>query len=190
MQISRSTLRQALGVLTSSGHLVAIRGRSGGTFVADSPPVVYGAEDGLLKRYEEIINYRLVIEMGAATLAAETASDAAIDELEEALEGQRRLSPDDAIGYVRGDAAFHLALGRAPGNQRLERSMTEIQGDSMELIVARIRAQGLPIDLLRESVRQHEQILEAIRAHDPQRAGGLMREHMRLFGAAMAAIGG
>ena len=69
-------------------------------------------------------------------------------ELEQALESQRRLSPDDAIGYVRGDAAFHLALGRAPGNQRLERSMTEVQGDSMDLIVARIRAHGLPTDLL------------------------------------------
>ena len=37
--ISRSTLRQALTTLVQSGHLVARRGRSGGTFVAEEPPV-------------------------------------------------------------------------------------------------------------------------------------------------------
>jgi GntR family transcriptional repressor for pyruvate dehydrogenase complex len=36
--ISRSTLRQALTALVQSGHLFATRGRSGGTFVAESPP--------------------------------------------------------------------------------------------------------------------------------------------------------
>src|SRR5829696_1160829 len=36
LRISRSTLRQALTTLVQSGHLVALRGRSGGTFVAES----------------------------------------------------------------------------------------------------------------------------------------------------------
>ena len=36
--ISRSTLRQALTALVQSGHLHAVRGRRGGTFVADHPP--------------------------------------------------------------------------------------------------------------------------------------------------------
>ena len=38
-RISRSTLRQALTTLTQSGHLVSLRGRSGGTFVAEQPPL-------------------------------------------------------------------------------------------------------------------------------------------------------
>src|SRR5687768_2170188 len=37
--ISRSTLRQALTTLVQSGHLVARRGRAGGTFVAEEPPI-------------------------------------------------------------------------------------------------------------------------------------------------------
>src|SRR5919109_2002768 len=37
--ISRSTLRQALTTLVQSGHLVAVRGRAGGTFVAERPPL-------------------------------------------------------------------------------------------------------------------------------------------------------
>src|SRR3954451_12208250 len=37
--IARSTLRQALTTLGQSGHLVAHRGRGGGTFVAEAPPM-------------------------------------------------------------------------------------------------------------------------------------------------------
>src|SRR5213594_1042130 len=40
--ISRSTLRQALTTLVQSGHLVSLRGRAGGTFVADEPPLSSG----------------------------------------------------------------------------------------------------------------------------------------------------
>src|SRR6202789_1445438 len=36
--IARSTLRQALTALSQSGHVFAIRGRGGGTFVADPQP--------------------------------------------------------------------------------------------------------------------------------------------------------
>src|SRR5881397_3724299 len=37
--ISRSTLRQALTTLVQSGHLVSSRGRTGGTFVVQRPPL-------------------------------------------------------------------------------------------------------------------------------------------------------
>src|SRR6478752_2765499 len=39
LRISRSTLRQALTTLVQSGHLVSRRGRSGGTFVSERPPL-------------------------------------------------------------------------------------------------------------------------------------------------------
>src|ERR671925_63765 len=42
LRISRSTLRQALTTLVQSGHLVSLRGRAGGTFVAEAPPLSGG----------------------------------------------------------------------------------------------------------------------------------------------------
>src|SRR3954447_25117689 len=39
LKISRSTLRQALTALVQSGHLVSLRGRKGGTFVSEEPPL-------------------------------------------------------------------------------------------------------------------------------------------------------
>ena len=39
LQISRSTLRHALNTLVQSGHLISLRGRAGGTFVSEEPPL-------------------------------------------------------------------------------------------------------------------------------------------------------
>src|SRR3954464_10189062 len=56
--IARSTLRQALTTLGQSGHLVAHRGRGGGTFVADAPPLAGG--DGRLRDdWREVLDARV-----------------------------------------------------------------------------------------------------------------------------------
>ena len=51
--IARSTLRQALLALAQSGHLHAIRGRSGGTFVADPQPPARPPSPELLAAWRE-----------------------------------------------------------------------------------------------------------------------------------------
>ena len=53
--ISRSTLRQALTALVQSGHLTAARGRSGGTFVAASPPPADPPSAELLAGWRDIV---------------------------------------------------------------------------------------------------------------------------------------
>src|SRR3712207_5847124 len=55
LHISRSTLRQALTTLTQSGHLVSVRGRTGGTFVADQPPLAELADEPLGDEAWEIL---------------------------------------------------------------------------------------------------------------------------------------
>jgi GntR family transcriptional repressor for pyruvate dehydrogenase complex len=72
LRISRSTLRQALTTLVQSGHLVSLRGRSGGTFVAERPPLS-GERGGeaLDGSAWAVLDYRVAIECGAVVLAAE-----------------------------------------------------------------------------------------------------------------------
>src|SRR5215212_118632 len=73
--IARSTLRQALTSLTESGHLVALRGRGGGTFVSDAPPLAESRRAQLSAgHWRELLDYRIAVELGAAVLAAERAS--------------------------------------------------------------------------------------------------------------------
>src|SRR5690242_21846163 len=62
--IARSTLRQALTALVQSGHLKAVRGRGGGTFVADVLPSAGPPSEALLSNWREIVDQRLATELG------------------------------------------------------------------------------------------------------------------------------
>src|SRR5438093_13145381 len=80
LHISRSTLRQALTTLVQSGHLVSLRGRAGGTFVADEPPLSVGREpEPLGDPARAVLDERVAIETGATVLAAERAGSGDLD---------------------------------------------------------------------------------------------------------------
>src|SRR5215216_6448305 len=82
--ISRSTLRQALTTLVQSGHLVSLRGRAGGTFVADAPPLSVGQEEEPLgDDARAVLDERVAIETGATVLAAERADPPDLDVLDQ-----------------------------------------------------------------------------------------------------------
>src|ERR1700679_1574971 len=51
--IARSTLRQALVALGQSGHLHAVRGRGGGTFVADPQPPAVPPSEAVLSAWRD-----------------------------------------------------------------------------------------------------------------------------------------
>ena len=74
--IARSTLRQALTALVQSGHLRAVRGRGGGTFVAEAPLSVPRPEE--LVDWRDRCDVRLSVELGVAVLAAERADAEAV----------------------------------------------------------------------------------------------------------------
>src|ERR671924_1880222 len=71
--ISRTTLRQALTALVQSGHLVSLRGRGGGTFVTERPPLAPAGETLLGADAWAVLDYRVAIETGATMLAGERA---------------------------------------------------------------------------------------------------------------------
>src|SRR3954462_14961325 len=65
--IARSTLRQALTTLGASGHLVAHRGRGGGTFGSAQPPLAGGTGE-LREDWREALDARVALECGTAQL--------------------------------------------------------------------------------------------------------------------------
>src|SRR2546421_824259 len=99
--ISRSTLRQALTTLVQSGHLVSLRGRGGGTFVTDRPPLADGSDKPLGPDAWEVLDYRVAIETGATVLASERAEVVELDRLDEVVERMREVHDFDV--YRRAD---------------------------------------------------------------------------------------
>ena len=171
--IARSTLRQALGALADSGHLRAVRGRGGGTFVAERLPAVPPPSREELAGWREACHARLAVEVGVAVLAAERADAAQIEALTAVVDELRGLT-DDFAAYRAADVRFHLLLAQTTGSVRLEQLMTEAQGEMTDLI-AHI---AHPPAVLRSSNAQHAAIVATIRDGDRGRAGALMAAHL------------
>ena len=153
LRISRSTLRHALNTLVQSGHLVALRGRAGGTFVADEPPLVpaiRGTPSATAParcwttawRWRREPRCWPASERPRRTFAA------------------RRSCTDRMAGeapfeeYRRADVHFHIGVAEAAHSPRLVTAMTEVQGQMSDLI-ARI---AHPDEVLERSNAQHRRI--------------------------------
>jgi GntR family transcriptional repressor for pyruvate dehydrogenase complex len=172
--ISRSTLRQALTALVQSGHLHAARGRSGGTFVAESPPPAEAPSAVLLAEWRDACDQRLAVELAVALLAAERAGDAALAQLDECVSAMDD-TLEDFTGFRQADVRWHIGLAEASGSPRLVAAMTEAQGQMSDLI-AHI---AHPPELLAWTNQQHAKMLGAVRKRDPDRAMRIMAEHLK-----------
>ncbi|MCC6682462.1 MAG: GntR family transcriptional regulator [Phycisphaeraceae bacterium] len=78
--------------------------------------------------------------------------------------------------YAMTDAALHLTLLRAAGNTRAIKVLRDLR------IMTRIfghRRRHRPTHLIERAHRQHENIIEALRQKDSERARQLMTEHIR-----------
>lgn len=172
--ISRSTLRQALTTLVQSGHLTSLRGRKGGTFVTNEPPLV--AEAGAEVLGEDawaVLDRRVAVEIGTVMLACERGAEENFDALDAAV---ARMDEADEFGeYRRADVSFHIDLAEAAARSpRLVASMTEVQGQ-MSGLISQI---AHPKQVLIHSNEQHKRLVKSLRKRDTTRAVRQMREHI------------
>jgi DNA-binding FadR family transcriptional regulator len=170
--IARSTLRQALTALVQSGHLRAVRGRGGGTFVADAPLPIPRAEE--LVDWRDRCDVRLSVELGVALLAAERAGADAVAALSAHVETMAG-SLEDFDVYRRADVRFHVGLAEATGSPALMAAMTEAQGSMTDLISYIAH----PPEVLAWSNAQHARIVDCIESRDGQLAVQIMTDHLR-----------
>ena len=172
--VARSTLRQALTALTQSGQLHAVRGRGGGTFVADAPPLAAPLPPERLAGWRDICDQRFTVEVGVAALAASRADTAALAALDALV-----VAMDDRVGdfpaYRAADARLHIGLAEATGSQRVVAAMTEVQALMTDLIAYIAH----PPEVLEHANAQHARLLAAIRAHDAGQALSVMSDHLR-----------
>ena len=161
--VSRTPVREALRRLAAEG-LVEMRTNRGAR-VAD---VSRGSMRG---PYEA----RLIVEPGAARLAAQRAPSEALARMRAAIEYQRRAVPDIRSSF-EANREFHLALVAASGNEFLS-SFAD------QLWVARIgeaiyESQAESAEQMSRDADEHEQIVAAIATGNARRAEALTRRHI------------
>jgi GntR family transcriptional repressor for pyruvate dehydrogenase complex len=173
LEISRTTLRQALTALTQSGLVTTSRGRRGGTFVADPLPLpprprrVFSEEE-----LHAFLDHRLAIETGVVIRAAERADEADLEALIEFTDEMDEV--DDFEVYRQADLRFHMALAEAAHSPRLLDAMAEVQSELDEVIALVPH----PQEVLQRSNDQHRTLIALLRKRDAHGATKLIREHV------------
>jgi DNA-binding FadR family transcriptional regulator len=177
--IAPSTLREALTILREAGYVTTRRGRHGGSFVAEDLPVHPARPPASPERWRsadelrDFTDTRVALSGAAAALAAElaTASDVA---------GLRSLvaqmwAPIEFAEYRRADSRFHIAIASAGRSPRLTAAEAHFQSEVAELTT--LVPQTVKISM-RISNEQHEAIVEAIAARQPDIARRLVGAHV------------
>ncbi|GAA4247829.1 GntR family transcriptional regulator [Dactylosporangium darangshiense] len=179
LQVSRVTLREAIGALREAGFLESRRGRSGGTFVvraSGETGAAQAADAAVLARemgdaLHDALDFRRVLESGAAALAATRALSAPDRaHLVACLAAARTRDP---MTRRVNDSRLHLAIAAASGSTSVAASIADVQLRLDRLLAA--------IPVLRRNLdhsdAQHERVVEAILAGDPVVARTEMEEH-------------
>ncbi|KAK46886.1 GntR family transcriptional regulator [Caballeronia jiangsuensis] len=185
---SRPTVREALARLRADGIIVTRRGS--GTIVGrrPDPDVRRFAPLETLSDIRRCYEFRIVTESGAAEFAAVKADEDGLRAIQEAWDRlERVVETQQGIG-AKDDFAFHLAVARASKNQFFITALAFIE-EQVEVSMNLSRNLSFVKTLERQRVvqREHLEILEAIRARDPARAGNAMKAHLqnaldRIFG--------
>ena len=175
--VGRPTLREALNALQMM-NVVTIR-HGGATQVADlSPesliePFELMCSVGTLSA-EDVMEVRASLEAGVARLAAERASDEALDEIA-AMAEAAAAQIDDPVAFMEADVRFHGLILEAAQNPMFASLMAAVArlGRASREKTVRVRA-------IREAtLGEHRAIVEALKRRDPDMAAAAMVQHMR-----------
>ncbi|MFD5752391.1 FadR/GntR family transcriptional regulator [Streptomyces sp. NPDC127033] len=179
--VARSSVRGALSALDVLG-IIEIRPGSGsyvreGTSEFLPRAINWGLMLGQ-RRTQDLVEVRTHMEGVSARLAAERATEEDVARLEEHLRRMRDAGTDVAA-FIDADIAFHLETASIARNSVLSDILHSIRA-LLQVWMERVSdLEGTVSGTLCE----HDAVLAAIRAHDPDAANEAMAEHMRMASA-------
>jgi GntR family transcriptional repressor for pyruvate dehydrogenase complex len=176
--VSRSTVREALRVLSSQNLIATSRGVVGGSFIAhpdadqvrDQLEVSLGLLSGSAMSVDELLEGRALLEVPAARLAAQRRTPEHVRALDEALSA----NDVDRLGRFHGHQQFHVAVLRAAGNRMLELMTRPV----FNVLQNRVMGTAASPQFWSLVDADHQHIFEAIRDRDAARAGDAMATHL------------
>ncbi len=162
--VSRSPVSEAVAKLASEGLVDVVP--QAGTFVSHFS----------MDEIREGAFLREALELAAVELVAQTVTDAQLVQLRRNLRVQQALVEDgDFDGFYQMDAEMHDLIMSFTGFRRL----SQLTGSSW-VQVNRARHLNLPAPgRIQETFREHQKIVDAIAARDPDAARQATRHHLR-----------
>ena len=177
LQVSRTTLREAISFLVAQGVLEIQRGK--GTFVAAQLPTAgldLTALAGMRSRgrARALFEMRLIFEPATAALACQRATD---EELEQIRKKAEKVELEARIGgdWPLADQEFHLAIMRASHNEYMRRLYPIINGAVNEILQISHNRQSMQETALADN----RMILDFLLRRDEAGARYAMSIHMK-----------
>lgn len=175
--VSRGSLREALRSLEEFGFIVVKPGATGGAYVTSEgmKSLANRLYDIMLMErisFDEILQFRLLTEPGAARLAAEHRTEEDIRVLEEINRVRERAIKAGKIPIIV-NIDFHQALAKASKNK-----MVSLLIDAVALLFnSEFKKIGLSIEDHRAILEAHKRLTRYIKNGEPDKAAKAMYEH-------------
>lgn len=189
--VSRSTVREALRVLSSRGLVITSRGVGGGTSVARPEPSsisdLLEAGFGLMTQAEgltvgQLLDAREVLEAPAARWAATRRTE---EQLERLRANVNEHAHDLAGAHsFFGNIVFHSTILEASQNPIL----SVVTRPVYSVLRTRFARDAAPSEFFDQITRDHRRIVEAIEAQDGEKAEAEMRQHLQTLRPTYCAI--
>lgn len=178
-QVSRTSVREAMKALGMNGAVKSIPGK--GTFIRQ-PMLHYilnGSENLVFQArvsISQIMEVRLAVELLAADLAIERATEEDLAQVSEAMEQLRQAVMSRKPWAVQG-ARFHVCIAQSAKNPlvvKLVESYSDAVGHYRDALVGANSESEME-----RHVQEHEAILDALRAHDKKAMHAAIRMHLK-----------
>jgi DNA-binding FadR family transcriptional regulator len=176
--VSRNVVREAIARLRSEGRIWSQQGR--GAFITDEPnaTVLTIDYDALQQSaaFRSLFELRGILEVQAAALAAQRRTDEDVAAMRDALETMTNV-PYGSVMWLKTDLEFHKTVAAATGNAYMVQFLVFVSERVRDSILASGNQQKSE-ELASVTLGEHQRILDAIEARDPEAAQGAMRAHL------------
>ncbi len=174
---SRSVVREALSMLRQSGLINSQRGS--GSYVADAPVAELRLElpHRSLQSVIKLLELRRALEVEAARLAATRRTTSQLRQIRNAM-----VDIDEAVENggdgVEEDMAFHRSIAEASNNAYFTASIDFHNRFLQQAITVTRSNEAQRIQFMQQVVEEHQAILDAIAAGDPEAAANSVAAHL------------
>jgi GntR family transcriptional regulator, transcriptional repressor for pyruvate dehydrogenase complex len=189
LEVSRTTVREALQRLHAGGYVVTRRGRDGGTFIQDVAVTGTGADEAVKRTLDprwdeltELLDYRRLTESLIARTAAERRDSSDIAAIRAAVE--RYTEAGSRADARIADHALHQAIARATHNERLADLSARIRRE----VGLGFDAEPYTPQMRQRALRQHPVLADAVIAGNPAQAAKHATSHFSLTEGALAEV--
>ena len=179
LEVSRTTVREALQRLQAAGYVTTRRGRAGGTFVTTSggPEADEMIRRTLVPAWQEltaVLDFRSLIEQTIARTAARRRTTRDIGAIRRAIGDYARAKDRDASRLA--DHALHQAIARATHNDRL----VELSASVRREVSLGFNAEPYTPQVRKLALGQHPALADAVMTGNQDRAAEIAAEHFSL----------